>query len=36
VLATDFDEYLVRFTTHYHIGDSDIADTLAIVEQLID
>ncbi|WP_346774015.1 low specificity L-threonine aldolase [Brevibacillus sp. SYP-B805] len=35
VRATDFDEYLVRFTTHYHIGDSDIAETLNIVERVI-
>lgn len=36
VLASGFDEYVIRFTTHRHITDQDIARTLEIVESLMD
>lgn len=36
VLASDFDEYVTRFTTHRHIGDSDIERTLEIIEQIVE
>ena len=35
VLAVDFDRYVVRFTTHRHIEDTDIQDVLRVVEQII-
>jgi threonine aldolase len=36
VLAVDFDEYVVRFTTHRHISDEDIEHTLRAVESILD
>jgi threonine aldolase len=35
VLAVDFDETVVRFTTHRHISDQDIQNTLAAVEAIL-
>lgn len=35
VLAVDFDEYVIRFTTHRHISGQDITRVLEIVESLI-
>jgi threonine aldolase len=35
VLAVDFDQYVVRFTTHRHITDQDIAKTLEAVESVL-
>lgn len=35
VRAVDFDEYVVRFTTHRHIGDQDILKTLEIIESVL-
>ncbi|WP_312115847.1 low-specificity L-threonine aldolase [Brevibacillus reuszeri] len=35
VLAVDFDDYVIRFTTHRHISESDIAHVLEIVEELL-
>lgn len=35
VLAVDFDQYVVRFTTHRHIQDEDIQLVLQVVEQLL-
>jgi len=34
VLATDFDEYVIRFTTHRHITDACISKTLQVMEQV--
>ncbi|MGF9907204.1 low-specificity L-threonine aldolase [Brevibacillus porteri] len=36
VLAVDFDEYVVRFTTHRHISDQHIETVLESVEQLLE
>jgi threonine aldolase len=36
VLAVDFDEYVVRFTTHRHISDQHIETVLEAVEQLLE
>lgn len=35
VLAVDFDEYVVRFTTHRHIGEEMIKRVLETVEQMM-
>ncbi|TGV17654.1 threonine aldolase, partial [Mesorhizobium sp. M00.F.Ca.ET.186.01.1.1] len=35
VLAVDFDEYVVRFTTHRHIDERQVNRVLEIVEELI-
>ncbi|MFS0553216.1 low-specificity L-threonine aldolase [Brevibacillus sp. 179-C9.3 HS] len=35
VLAVDFDEYVIRFTTHRHISEEQIKLVLKTVEQLI-
>ncbi len=35
VLAVDFDEHVVRFTTHRHITDDDIRRTLEAVESVL-
>lgn len=35
VLAVDFDEYVIRFTTHRHISEQDIGRVLEIVENLV-
>ncbi|MFY0545071.1 low-specificity L-threonine aldolase [Brevibacillus sp. H7] len=35
VLAVDFDEHVVRFTTHRHISDDDIIRTLQAVEAVL-
>ncbi|MEJ8546037.1 low-specificity L-threonine aldolase [Brevibacillus borstelensis] len=35
VLAVDFDETVVRFTTHRHISDQDIQNTLAAVHVIL-
>lgn len=35
VLAVDFDQYVVRFTTHRHITDEDIQEVLQAVEQIL-
>ncbi len=35
VLAVDFDRYVVRFTTHRHIGDQDIKQVLQVMEKLL-
>ncbi|MFF0826043.1 low-specificity L-threonine aldolase [Brevibacillus sp. NPDC003359] len=36
VLAVDFDEYMVRFTTHRHISDQHSKSVLEAVEQLLE
>ncbi|MCM3141236.1 low-specificity L-threonine aldolase [Brevibacillus sp. MER 51] len=36
VLAVDFDEYVIRFTTHRHITDQHIETVVAAVEQLLE
>lgn len=36
VFAVDFDEYVIRFTTHRHIGEKDIEHVLEIVEGLLE
>lgn len=35
VFAVDFDEYVIRFTTHRHISQEDIQHVLDVVEALI-
>jgi len=35
VWAVDFDQYVVRFTTHRHITDQDIVNTLEAVEAIL-
>lgn len=35
VLAVDFDEYVIRFTTHRHINEENVASVLEIVEELL-
>lgn len=35
VQATDFDRYVVRFTTHRHISEQDILAVLRIMEQIL-
>ncbi|SFJ16915.1 low-specificity L-threonine aldolase [Brevibacillus centrosporus] len=35
VYAVDFDEYMIRFTTHRHITENDIQYVLEVVESLI-
>ncbi|MGG4446903.1 low-specificity L-threonine aldolase [Brevibacillus sp. HB1.2] len=36
VLAVDFDEYVIRFTTHRHISDQHIKTVVEAVEQLLE
>ncbi|ATF13991.1 low-specificity L-threonine aldolase [Brevibacillus brevis X23] len=36
VLAVDFDEYVIRFTTHRHISDQHIKNVVEAVEQLLE
>ncbi|CAI8776898.1 L-allo-threonine aldolase [Brevibacillus sp. IT-7CA2] len=36
VLAVDFDEYVIRFTTHRHITDQHIETVVEAVEQLLE
>lgn len=36
VLAVDFDEYVIRFTTHRHITEENITRVLEIVEDLLE
>ncbi|MGG4453835.1 low-specificity L-threonine aldolase [Brevibacillus porteri] len=36
VLAVDFDEYVIRFTTHRHISDQHIKTAVEAVEQLLE
>ncbi|MFG0215561.1 low-specificity L-threonine aldolase [Brevibacillus porteri] len=36
VLAVDFDEYVIRFTTHRHISDQHIETVVEAVEQLLE
>ncbi|TQK75198.1 L-threonine aldolase [Brevibacillus sp. AG162] len=36
VLAVDFDEYVIRFTTHRHIRDQHIKTVVEAVEQLLE
>ncbi|MGG1661276.1 low-specificity L-threonine aldolase [Brevibacillus sp. NRS-1366] len=35
VLAVDFDEYVIRFTTHRHISEENVTRVLEIVEDLL-
>ncbi|QRG65378.1 low-specificity L-threonine aldolase [Brevibacillus choshinensis] len=35
VYAVDFDEYVIRFTTHRHISEEDVQYVLQIVERLL-
>ncbi|ELK39492.1 threonine aldolase [Brevibacillus agri] len=35
VLAVDFDEYVIRFTTHRHIDEQSVAKVLEVVEKLL-
>lgn len=35
VLAVDFDEYVIRFTTHRHISEENVKRVLEIVEELL-
>jgi len=35
VYAVDFDEYVIRFTTHRHIAEQDVQHVLGVVEALI-
>jgi threonine aldolase len=35
VLAVDFGEHVVRFTTHRHISDEDVKQTVQAVEAII-
>ncbi|MFP3391210.1 low-specificity L-threonine aldolase [Brevibacillus sp. SIMBA_040] len=36
VLAVDFDEYVIRFTTHRHITEENVTRVLEIVEDLLE
>ncbi|MFC8688088.1 low-specificity L-threonine aldolase [Brevibacillus porteri] len=36
VLAVDFDEYVIRFTTHRHVSDQQIETVVEAVEQLVE
>lgn len=36
VLASDFDEYVTRFTTHRHISESDISRVLEIITSVLE
>ncbi|WP_429841994.1 low-specificity L-threonine aldolase [Brevibacillus sp. FIR094] len=36
VLAVDFDEYVIRFTTHRHISDQHIETVVEAVEQILE
>jgi threonine aldolase len=35
ILAVDFDQYVIRFTTHRHIARDDIDQTISLVSQML-